>query len=86
MVLEVRGEAGVCGWPQGRLSTTGAVYSVWASFSKELKDLGEESCTGDSRRQTGGVLGERRRHWACAPAGSGLRGLGAGGAPVRVRA
>ena len=55
MVLEGRGEAGVCGWPQGRLSTIGTVYRVWASFSKELKDLGEESCSGDNRRQKGGV-------------------------------
>ena len=39
--------------------------------------------TGGKKEECGG---ERRRNWACAPAGSGVRGLGAGGAPVRVKA
>ena len=36
----------------------GAVYRVWASSSKELKDSGEESRGGVTRRRKGGGRGE----------------------------
>lgn len=61
--LKVKGKLGSVGGLRGGCPRQGALYRVWASSSKELKDSGDESCGGDSRRQKGGGWG-KRRHWA----------------------
>lgn len=56
--LKVEGKLGSVGGLRGGCPWQGAVYRVWASSRKELKDSGEESHSGEGRRRKGGGWGE----------------------------
>ena len=56
--MKVEGKLGSVGGLRGGCPWQGAVYRVWASSSKELKDSGEESRGGVTRRRKGGGRGE----------------------------